>query len=173
MYLDEGMDTGPVLAQIKRPIAETESALKLSQELSLDGAKLLKDVIDSIKNGTERPLPQNPEEATTNRLLLKKDGFIDFEKPATHIRGLINGLDPWPGAQAKLNGKSVRFFTARALPGSFESGKVLGLSDKGEIMIGTGEGKILVASLQMEGKRRIDSFDFVKGYRPTRFTSME
>jgi methionyl-tRNA formyltransferase len=172
MYLDEGMDTGPVLAQTKRPIDEKVSALELTQELATVGAKLLKDVLKSIKNGAQRPIPQNPEDATTNRLLLKKDGFIDFQKPAKQIVGLINGLDPWPCAQAKLKGKSVKFFTARALPGSFASGKVLGLSDSGELMIGAGDGQVLVSSLQMEGKRRIDASEFLNGYRPTYFTSM-
>jgi methionyl-tRNA formyltransferase len=172
MFLEEGMDTGPVLAQSKCPIPPGLGAVALTEQLSHDGALLLSETIARLKNGTQgEPAVQNPQLATTNRLLEKKDGHIDFNQPAARLASLINGVEPWPGAQAFLNGKQVNFFGARALEGSAEPGEVKGLSDKGELQIGSKDGLLLIKDLQVAGKKRVAAAEFAKGYRPARFTS--
>jgi methionyl-tRNA formyltransferase len=105
--------------------------------------------------------------------LQKNDGYIDFDKEASTIASLINGLDPWPAAQALLKGKYVKFFGAKAISGSFPQGKVQGLTEEGEIIIGTKEGLLLVSEIQMEGKKRIGASEFLKGYRPDVFSSLK
>jgi methionyl-tRNA formyltransferase len=173
MYLEEGMDTGPILSQSTKPLVPGVSALKLSEELAREGAAHLMDTLRFIKAGIQASRPQDPSLATTNRLLTKKDGYIDFDKAASTLASLINGLDPWPAAQALLKGKSVKFFGARAESGDFEKAAVKGLTEQGELVIGTGEGLLMVKEIQMEGKNRVQASEFMKGYRPVSFSSMK
>lgn len=169
MFLDRGMDEGPVLSQARVPIAPGRPARDLEEELSRLGAGLLMDAIASIKAGTESPRTQDPAMATVNRLLAKSDGDVDFARPARELAGVVNGCDPWPGARCGLNGKAVKLFGAFAAPGAALPGLALPLTSEGRLPIGTGEGLLEISWLQPEGRKRQTAGEFARGYRPDRF----
>jgi methionyl-tRNA formyltransferase len=172
MLLDEGMDTGPLLLQTRRAVAPFTGAEGLMGELAAEGADLLMEAISGMKAGTlGGPTPQDGSKATVNRLLVKSDGRLDFRRPALELANLINGLEPWPGAQALLEGSPVRLFSARASGSKAEPGEVLGLSPEGWLEIGAADGCVLVGALQLPGKRRLPAGEFLRGARPARFSS--
>jgi methionyl-tRNA formyltransferase len=182
IFLELRIDAGPILAQTIRTVPPGVGAGELEETLSRDGAKLLLSVIDDIKWGRHDPRQQDETRASINPLLTKKDGYLDFSRPAKDLACLVNGVDPWPGAQAGLDGKSLKLFRAESLPAEpgwdpalepdREPGQVLGLDEEGRLMLATGQGLLLVREVQPEGKRRISSLDFVNGYRPERLSSL-
>jgi methionyl-tRNA formyltransferase len=172
MLLDEGMDTGPILAQCRRPAPPGTGAEALSAQLAEDGAGLLLETIQNIKAGAQKdPRPQDSSLATVNRLLAKDDGNLDFARPAAVLARLINGLEPWPGARALLNGAPVSFFGALSSDEPGEPGEARGLSPDGRLIIGAGGGCVLVSELRLAGKKRLPAREFVRGARPRLFAS--
>jgi methionyl-tRNA formyltransferase len=115
-------------------------------------------------------MPQDHALATVNRLLAKSDGDLDFARPARELASLVCGCDPWPGARCTLDGRLVKLFRATAAPGSAPPGEALPLDPTGLLPIGTGDGLLLAASLQPEGRKRMSAEEFARGYRPKRFS---
>ncbi|MGL4208697.1 MAG: methionyl-tRNA formyltransferase, partial [Candidatus Adiutrix sp.] len=114
IFLDEKMDSGPILSQRIFSNTEGQSATWWESHLAQVGAMELMQTIENIKNKTISPQPQNHTLATINPLLKKSDGQINWHKSAPAVASLINGTNPWPGAQSRLKGKSIKFFNALA-----------------------------------------------------------
>jgi methionyl-tRNA formyltransferase len=169
MHLDRGLDEGPVLAQARVPVPPGRPAWELERTLSVMGAELLVEVVALLKAGGAVPRPQDGSLATVNRLLAKSDGDLDFGRSARELSGVVNGCDPWPGARAGLNGRSVKLFGAYPLPGTAEPGLALPLDREGRLPIGTGDGVLAVSEFQPEGRKRQSAGEFARGYRPARF----
>jgi methionyl-tRNA formyltransferase len=169
MYLERGMDDGPVLAREAASIAPGRPAGDLERELSAAGARLLLRAVASVKAGTARPEPQDHSRATVNRKLEKADGRMDFRRPARELASLINGCDPWPGAYCLSGGKAVKVFGAWASPGAAAPGRVSGLTPEGRLAVGTGDGILEISVIQPEGRKRLAAGEYVRGYRPESF----
>jgi methionyl-tRNA formyltransferase len=170
IFLEEEMDAGPILSQRSFPV-KGESAGVWEERLTLAGAEDLLAVIAGLKAGTVCPRPQAAP-ATVNPLLRKEDGRVDFQRPAAELAGLINGVDPWPGAQARFKGRSLKLFGAAPadLPRPAQPGEVLGL-EGGRLLVAAGQGALALAELQPEGKKRLPAAEFQRGYRPERLES--
>lgn len=176
IFLDSGLDSGPILKQAATPIHPLETGGELEERLSRLGAGLLSQTLAELKAGLLAPRLQDHRQATVNRLMTKQDGLIDWTAPAEQVAALIRGVDPWPGAHAFLNGRMIKFFGAiadrPAEPGGVP-GQVLGLMEHelaGEaLIVAAGEGRVLISGLQPEGKKRLSPKEFVRGYRPGLF----
>ena len=107
MLMDEGMDTGDILASKEAEIGEEETSTELSQKLSRLGTSLLMETIDKLENNELTPLKQNDADATYAPIIKKDTGRIRWEKKAKDIRNLIRGTQPWPGAFTDLNTKTL------------------------------------------------------------------
>jgi methionyl-tRNA formyltransferase len=162
-FVDIKVDAGPVLAQKSLPVPEGVGSGELEKKLSKVGAELLLTVIQQIKEDNLLVVDQDESISSLNRLLKKTDGYINFNQPSKVLASLINGVDPWPGAQASYNGKIIKLFKAASGPGQGEPGQVLGLDDQGRLKIGTGNGLLFISDLQLEGKTRLSASDFIKG----------
>lgn len=168
-FCDLKIDSGAILAQKHMPTPEGVSAGELETIFADIGADLLVKVMDQIRNDSLSPALQDESSATMNRLLTKADGLVDFERPAEELARLINGVNPWPGAQARFNQKIVKFYGAKSLPGAGRPGEILGLTDDGWLKIGTAQDLLAVEQVQPEGKAKIKSADFLRGYRGDSF----
>jgi len=169
IFLEKEMDAGPILSQRAFEVDNGDSAGAWEARLAEAGAEDLLRVIADLKSGRARPQPQDASRATVNPLLRKEDGRVDWTRPAAELAGLINGVDPWPGAQTVLAGKSLKLFGASLVEGSGLSsspGLVAGLDADKRLLIGTGRGLLAVEAFQPEGKRRMAAADFRCGYRP-------
>ena len=92
-------------------------------------------------------------------------GSIDWTDSAEKISYLVRGMNPWPSAFSKLNGKMLKIWTVKALdeqaggePGTVE------YVTKDSIVVNTGEGLLEITELQLEGKKRMRVKDFLLGY---------
>ena len=163
MKLDEGMDSGPILAQKQVPIDERDTGPELTRRLFDLGANLLAETLPGWASGSIQASPQDESQATFTTLVKKEDGEIDWTDNAERIARMVRAYEPWPGTFTYWDGKLLKILDATSTAGSASPGHVVGLNDGG-IGIGTGDGVLAVDRLQMEGRRPSDAQDFVRGY---------
>jgi len=165
MLMDEGMDTGDMLLTEKVEIKNDDTASSLHDRLKYIGANLLLKTINGIKSETIKPIPQDNLQATYAPMLKKEDGRIDWTMKAGEIQNLTRGLNPWPGAYTRWNGKQIKIFKAEVgTEVKEEPGTVINVSTEG-IIVATGRGILLIKELQTENKNRMQASEFIKGYR--------
>ena len=168
MLMDEGLDTGDILKQYELTIADDETGGSLFDKLAILGGEAIVDTIANFESIT--PTPQG--EATTNyaKMISKQMGEIDFNKSATEIERLIRGMNPWPSAYTKYEGKVLKIWEAKVseniseLPNinlSENYGKIYSINK--DIFIICNNSVLKVLSLQLEGKKRMSAKDFLLG----------
>lgn len=168
MLMDEGLDTGDILKQYELPITDDETGGSLFDKLAILGGEAIADTIANFKSIT--PTPQG--EATTEyaKMISKQMGEIDFNKSATEIERLIRGMNPWPSAYTKYEGKVLKIWEAEVagniseLPNinlSENYGKIYSFNK--DIFIICNNSVLKVLSLQLEGKKRMSAKDFLLG----------
>jgi len=164
MQLDEGMDTGPVLLERRIAIGAEETAGELFERLAGIGAEALVEAVAAIEAGTAVATAQPAEGATHAAMLTKADGAIDFARPAAEVAARIRGVDPWPGAVARLRGEVVKIFGARAIGnGNGDgNGNVAEIGEEG-MKVEAGEGTVLVRHIQFPGGRRMRVIEAMRG----------
>ncbi len=155
------VDSGDILLQEKLAIDPEETAGELFDRLSVLGAKTIVTALDKIENGEIVPVPQDHLQATHVKMLRKEDGLIDFNKSALEIKNLIRGLNPWPIAFTRYEGKTLKVFKATVSDDSGVAGEVLSISDG--IKVATGKGSIVFTEIQLEGGKRMSAKDFLLG----------
>lgn len=189
MLMDEGMDTGDMLEKRVIALGEKETGGSLFERLSLLGGELILSTLEKLENKTLQRTPQNHDEATYVKKIPKSMGEIDWTKDAAAIERLIRGLNPWPSAYTWLNGKMLKLWEADVLwdecPAEKESsgetllsgekegcGVIRSASDSG-LQVQTGRGILNITSLQLEGKRRMDTAAFLRGFSVSAGTRLE
>jgi methionyl-tRNA formyltransferase len=166
MLMDPGMDTGPILLQRRIPIVAEDTAQTLSERLAVVGAEALDETLDALKAGRLHPQPQDSAHATLAPLLKKEDGRIDWGQPAAALAALVRGANPWPGAYTTSQGEPFRIWAAHAEPGSGEPGVVLCADGRG-VVVGTGEGLLVITEVQMPGGKRLSAREAAAGHLVT------
>ena len=173
MLLDEGMDTGPIVAQRKLTLAGTETAEMLTQELFRVGGDLLLETLDPWTSGLVDALYQDHSNATVTRKLERSDGLVDWGLPASVLERKQRAFTPWPGLFTKWQKKSLRLLEVSLLDGQIrtnsipaaEPGEVVALdTEETPIGIGTAQGILGVKQLQLEGRRAASASEFLRGY---------
>ena len=169
MRMNEGLDTGDMIDKVEVPLAEDETGGSLFEKLSHAGARLCVKVLEDLESGRAVCTPQ-PEESTTAyaAMITKKMGEICWQRPAEEIEQLIRGLNPWPSAYTYLDNKSLKLWKATVEKAEEEtenavSGQVI-RADKNGLCICTGDGILNVLELQLEGKKRMETAAFLRGY---------
>jgi methionyl-tRNA formyltransferase len=164
MLLDEGMDTGPILAQ-SAPVRlkGDERAGELTARLFEIGAEMLPAALDGLADGSLTPGPQDDALATVTRLVDKDDGRIDWARPASETERAVRAYDPWPGAFTTWDGRTLKIVEARVARAEAAGtpGQVT-VRDR-RIFIATGSGTLEAVALQLEGKRTSSARDFLNG----------
>ena len=103
--------------------------------------------------------------------MLKKDsGKIDFNLTAQEVHNLVRGLNPWPIAFTSINGEVIKIYKTRVLDGSDTAGKIIKCDEKNGLIIACKDGFIEVLELQRAGGKRLNSKDFLRGYKITEGT---
>jgi methionyl-tRNA formyltransferase len=163
MQMDEGLDTGDMLLKKSVAIGPEEDAQSLHDRLSVVGAEAMAEALDLLVAG--RLIGEKQDDTLSNYapMLKKEDGLIDWSRDARVIRDLVRGLTPWPGAFTFLGGKTLKIYRCRVAGGDGRPGTVL-QADRSGFVIACGEGGLLVDELQLEGKKRLSTKDFLAGY---------
>jgi methionyl-tRNA formyltransferase len=165
MLLDEGMDTGPVLARAQIPISALDNTGSLSGKLSMVGARLLVEALSHYLKGELTPQPQDEAEATSSHPLKKEAGEIDWHLPAVELWRRVRAFYPWPGCYTKWRGKKLDIIEAVPLSGekALKVGEVVATS--AAFGVSTGDGVLGILRLRLEGKRALSAAEFLRGQR--------
>ena len=164
MMMNEGIDTGDILLVEKVKLDSKETGGSLFDKLSGVGAALLVKTLDELEKDTVKPVKQNETEATHVKMLDKSFGNIDFSMEAARIERLIRGLNPWPSAYTKMDGKTLKIWDADVDDSENDSapGTITEVG-KDFIRVATGKGSLKILELQLEGKKRMKTRDFLNG----------
>ena len=172
MVMDEGLDTGPILARAQIPISAQDTTGSLTTKLSWLGARLLGEVLIHWTRGELTPRPQDESEATYCGPITKEEGEIDWRLPAIDIWRRVRAFHPWPGCYTRWRGRRLKIVEAVPLPEerTFEVGQVVALTSvpegsKAGFGIGTGDGFLGVSRVQLEGKQVLSAAEFLRGQR--------
>ena len=158
------LDAGPVAEEARVPIGPLDTALDVEQKLAAACVPLLARTLPRLRAGTLEFSAQNDQAATYCRRLVKEDGRLDFAAPAAVLAARVNGLFPWPGCGAEINGVAVRFGLADALPGPVgEPGRVIG-ADAAGLLVTTSAGTLRVRRLQRPGGKMLSAVEFLRGF---------
>ena len=171
MLLDEGMDTGPILAT--RELwgwTCSATAQQLTEKLFEMGADTMAEVLPRWLDGAVVPQPQDDAQATTTRKLEKADGEADWAMTARDLERRCRAFTPWPGLYTTWGGKVLKVLSAQVVEGSTGTGvpdgppgTVVSVPEYG-IGVASGEGVLAISSLQLEGKRPVSAGEFLRGY---------
>jgi methionyl-tRNA formyltransferase len=166
MLLDEGMDSGPLLAQAQVPVADSDTTASLGEKLSIVGAGLLGEALVGWVRGERKPKPQDDSKATYCQPITKDEGEIDWKLSAVDIWRRVRAFYPWPGSYTQWRGKTLKIIEAMPAtrPTSAKAGEVIAL-DSGGFGIGSGDGALNILKLQLEGKQALAAADFLRGQR--------
>ena len=164
MLMDEGIDTGDMLAKRALPIANDDTAETLFNKLAPLGAELLVETLPKYLNGEITPQPQPEEGATYAKMLKKADGKLDFSKTALELERQIRAFSPWPSSFFEWEGTRIKVHRAkvdgRKSPGIGKQVKI-----KGVPAIGTSDGILLLKQIQPAGKKSMSGKSFLVGGR--------
>jgi methionyl-tRNA formyltransferase len=168
MQMDEGLDTGPVIACERTPIGPDETAAELGVRLAVMGAALLRSWLPPWVDGNAQARAQPNVGVTVAPLLDKEHGRLDWSGPARAVHDRVRGLVPWPGAFAFLAGQRVKVHRTelRSRVGvAGEPGAVVRVDAEGGVEVACGEGVLALRELQLEGRSRIGAAELLAGQR--------
>lgn len=165
MQMDEGLDTGPILAQRAIPIDDDDTTGTLTPKLANLATELLSETLPRILAGEIVPQPQDHARATMFKQIKKEEGLIDWTRPATEIARRVRAFNPWPSAFTFWNGVQLKILCAGAADAksNLEMGRVVPLGK--EIAVTSANGVLILREVQLAGKRAMKIEEFVRGQR--------
>ncbi|MBX7173220.1 MAG: methionyl-tRNA formyltransferase [Pyrinomonadaceae bacterium] len=166
MKMDVGLDTGDILLQKETAIGSDENSVELMQRLSFIGADLLSDTLKHLDRLAS--IPQNHEIATFAPIMRKENGLINWNLSATQISNQVRGFQPFPTSYSFYQGKKLTIWKAKV--SKLERDEIpVGdiLHAKGDLLlVSCGENSMLqIEELQLEGKNRMKTRDFLNGVK--------
>lgn len=164
MLMDEGLDTGDMLEKAEIVLDEKETGGSLFDKLSTLGGELILSTLEKMENGTITRTPQGDSTTSYAKMLKKTMGEIDWSMEAVKIERLIRGLNPWPSAYTSLKGKTVKIWSADVVAGevSGNPGRVTVTKDR--LLVECGKDFLSITELQLEGKKRMETAAFLRGF---------
>ena len=170
MQMDEGLDTGDMLLKTEIDLDPKETGGSLHDKLAEAGAQLCVETLQALESGTVKPEKQGESPTAYAKMLDKTLGDIEWTKDAVSIERLIRGLNPWPSAYTDWNGKTMKIWEAEAVQeaeavsASTVPGTIVKV-EKESFTVHTGDGDLIIKSLQIPGKKRMDAGAFLRGYQ--------
>jgi len=165
MQMEEGLDTGPMLAIESTPIHDEDTGQSLHDRLSQMGATLLTDTLTRLERGDVVPEIQDNGRATYASKLKKEESRIDWTLDVETIARRVRAFNPWPVTQTILDGKPLRIWMAQAEPGAARvaAGTIVSADTNG-ICVAGGNGVVRVTRLQAEGGKPLSAREFLNGH---------
>jgi methionyl-tRNA formyltransferase len=169
MYMAEGLDTGDILLIRQIAMRRRETGGSLHDRLAILGPETLASAIVLLLSDEAPRIPQEESKATYAAKLDRESGRIDWAQDCWYLDRLIRAMNPWPGAFTLVRTPEdgvKKLKIHRALPVhrlSGDRGSVHGIGDRG-VLVGCGQGALLLLEIQLEGKRRMNAVEFVRGF---------
>lgn len=162
MYMEKGLDTGDILETKEYEIGINDTAGEVFDTLAEMGGKLILDTLEKAEKGQLHPIKQDDSKSSYAKMLDKSMCNIDFSKTNLQVHNQVRGLSPWPVASTKLNGKVLKIFETRLAEGKGKHGEILNTNP---LTIACGEGAVVVNTVQLQGKKKMDSKAFLQGHK--------
>jgi len=162
-FLEKKVDTGNIILREKIIIDELDNLGTLHDKMSFAGADLILQTVNLIEIGNVQLTNQDDSTATPAPKIKKETCKIDWNKSAKDVHNLIRGLSPYPGAFFTLGDKSYKVFSS-AISDKTNLKPLEIMQTKNEIFIGTGSNAVKILELQPEGRKRMKTEDFLRGY---------
>ena len=162
MQMEAGLDSGPVLAQVRTEIRDDETGGSLHDRLSQLAANLLAEHLDDLAARRLPPVPQDESRVTYASKLDKSEATIDWSRSAIEIERQVRAFNPWPVAQAGYQGEKLRIWAARAINEApvGKPGAVVTAGRDG-IVVACGQGWLCLLEIQLPGGKRMHAADFL------------
>lgn len=166
MRMDAGVDTGDMLLKEAVSIGEDETDESLQNRLSELGSRLIVEALERLEAGSLVAQKQNEADSCYAKMLTKEMGKIDWSQPSIRLERQVRGLYSWPGAYTGYRGKLLKIRAAKADPEAPDGAPgTVSRTTKDAIWVNTGEGKLMLKEVQLEGKKRMAVKDFLLGYK--------
>ncbi|MGD8311780.1 MAG: methionyl-tRNA formyltransferase [Gammaproteobacteria bacterium] len=165
MQMEAGLDTGPLLASARCPIAADDTGSSLHDRLAVLGARLLAENLAALEHGSLVPVPQDERRATYAAKIDKAEARIDWTAAATEIARRVRAFNSWPVAETRYQGRQLRIWEAIPLRqvATAPPGSVLATGGNG-IDVACGSGRLRILKLQLPGARPVGCRDFVNAH---------
>lgn len=167
-FLKHEIDTGNIIFQEKEPIHPDDNIGTLYERLMSKGAKLVLKTIETIAENKVKTSPQDENLAIHHApKIFKETCQIDWSVPAIKIHNLIRGLSPYPAAWTTLDGKICKIYSSEVNDSNIEGLQAGEFETDGKthLTFQTGNGTLKILEIQMEGKKRMNVQDFLRGYQ--------
>jgi methionyl-tRNA formyltransferase len=168
MTIDEGLDTGPILAMREVPIAPDDDAGSLGARLATLGGVLLVEALEQLAEGTARPRAQEATGVTLAPKLTPQERWIVWTEDASAIVGRVRALAPEPGASTMANGATLKVFRAEAVGTGLEEGTPPGMLltfDTAGVAVAAGAGAVRLLEVAAAGRKRMSAVAWSRGAR--------
>ena len=165
MFMNEGLDTGDMIIKDKILIDPDETSGQLMERLAPVGTKVLIETLKMIETGNVVRIPQDDNEATLAPMLDKSLSNIDFNKSAREIHNMIRGINPWPVAKINYSGKVMKVYKSKVIDDDLVKGIPGQIIDDKKFVVACKKGLLELLEIQLEGKKRMKSEDFLRGHK--------
>jgi len=176
MVMEEGLDTGPVIAVCEIPVHDNMTAAELHDRVSLDGAETLVAVLPAWCRGEQAATAQDEANVTYANKLHKQEANIDWSQPALSIHRQVMAFNPWPVAQSPFDAERMLRIWRSALTSSSSGNATEGLQQlpenapPGSLHVASGERLFVVCGdallelldVQLPGRKAMSAADFLK-----------
>ncbi len=167
MQMDAGLDTGDIMETMEVELRVKETGGSLFEKLSAAGGELILSTLQKVEDGSITHTKHAQEKSSYAKMLDKAMGRVDWSRGAEEIERLIRGLNPWPSAYASYKGKTLKFWDADVVIQKEERkgrpGEIVSVEED-RFLVQTGNGLLAVYELQLEGKKRMPTDAFLRGY---------
>lgn len=174
MRMEAGLDTGPVVATLRTPIADADTGRTLHDRLAELGGRIVVESLPAYVRGELVPMPQPSEGVTYARKIAREDGRIEWSLPARVLWRRLRAFDPWPGgfcfvpASETAGRKLLKVHAAQPVDDAHgQPGTVVSVAKDG-LVVACGEGALRLEEVQVEGGRRVSAGAFLAGHVVTR-----
>jgi methionyl-tRNA formyltransferase len=160
MKMVSKVDAGPIFCQKEIGIEKKDDFPVLRDKLAEMASEMIAETLPKIFSDKIIPSPQDESKATYAKMLSKEEGKIDWQKPADYLERQIRAFHPWPGSFTffKYQGKSIRIKILKASILKDEKEK------ENSLTIKCAKDFLVIEKLQMEGGKKMDSKDFLRGH---------
>ncbi len=162
MEMDQGLDTGPILAAEEIDIGPATTCAELHDRLAVLGGRMVVYVLNGLATGVIKPAPQPDQGAVYAAKLTRAEGRMDWRRPAQELERQMRAFSPWPGAWFEIEGTRIKVIEARVMAEA--TGVVPGEVLDHRLTVACGGGSLRILTLQREGKKAQGAAEFLRGF---------
>jgi methionyl-tRNA formyltransferase len=163
ILMDEGVDTGPVLAQEIWPLQGRETSAALERDAAIRGAALIGRVLPDWLVGALAPTPQDERRATLTRPLRREDGRLDPERTADELERAVRAFQPWPGTFVETERGRLGVLWGSVAPASPTDAPGLLVREGDRLALVTVAGRLVLERVQPAGGRPMSGEAYLRG----------